>query len=104
MPLMGTPSKRPYHWKRYVLVLAVVWTCIIAASLSWNRYELKLEVEETARTQANMAYDKNVVYRRWNTDHGGVYVEVSDDIQPNPYPGRHAGARCNHTLGQANLP
>ncbi len=82
---MDTPEIRSYHWKRYVLVLVVVWTIIIAASLSWNRYELKLEVEETARVQANMAYNKNIVYRRWNTDHGGVYVEVTDDIKPNPY-------------------
>lgn len=82
---MATPEKRPYHWKRYVLTLAVVWTIIIVASLAWNRYELKLEVEETARIQANMAYDKNIVYRRWNTDHGGVYIEVTDDLQPNPY-------------------
>lgn len=82
---MGKPSKRTYHWKRYVLILAVVWTIIIVTSFVWNRYELKLEVEETARVQANMAYDKNIVYRRWNTDHGGVYVEVTDDIQPNPY-------------------
>ena len=83
--LMGTSANRSYHWKRYVITLAVVWTIIIVASYVWNRYALKLEVEETARVQANMAYDKNIVYRRWNTDHGGVYVEVTDDIQPNPY-------------------
>ena len=82
---MHTPANRPDHWKRYVLILAVVWTIIIAVSFAWNRYELKQEVEESARIQANMAYDKNIVYRRWNTDHGGVYVEVTGDVQPNPY-------------------
>jgi signal transduction histidine kinase len=32
-----------------------------------------------------MAYTKNIIYRRWNTEHGGVYVEVTGDVQPNPY-------------------
>ncbi len=73
------------HWKRYVLFLAIAWTVIIAASLVWNLFEMKRWVVESARSQANMAYEKNIVYRRWNTEHGGVYVEVADDVQPNPY-------------------
>ncbi|MEE9543406.1 MAG: histidine kinase dimerization/phosphoacceptor domain -containing protein [Thermodesulfobacteriota bacterium] len=73
------------HWKRYVVLLALVWTVIIAVSLVWNLFEVRRWVLEVAHTQANMAYDKNIIYRRWNTDHGGVYVEVTGDVRPNPF-------------------
>ena len=32
-----------------------------------------------------MAYAKDTLYRRWNTQHGGVYVPVTEDTPPNPY-------------------
>jgi hypothetical protein len=28
---------------------------------------------------------KDVVYRRWNAGHGGIYVPVTDETPPNPY-------------------
>ena len=40
---------------------------------------------ELARTYARAAYDKDVIYRRWNALHGGVYVPVGPKCQPNPY-------------------
>ena len=86
MPLDNTrETKEGTHWKRYVLLLAIAWTVIIAASLVWNLFEMKRWVVESARSQAIMAYEKNIVYRRWNTEHGGVYVEVAKDVQPNPF-------------------
>jgi signal transduction histidine kinase len=78
-------NKTSYRWKRYVLGLMVVWTVIIATSLAWNLLEMKHRVLETARTQVDMAYTKNIIYRRWNTEHGGVYVEVTEGVRPNPY-------------------
>lgn len=84
---MGNANKTRFgtYWKRYVFFLAIVWTLIIAVSLVWNLFEVKRWVVETARIQANMAYEKNIMYRRWNTEHGGVYVKVTDDVKPNPY-------------------
>jgi signal transduction histidine kinase/CheY-like chemotaxis protein len=76
---------RSYRWKLYIITVMVVWTLIIAASLGWNLFSMKHHALEMARSQANMAYMKNVIYRRWNTEHGGVYVEVKDDFKPNPY-------------------
>ncbi len=78
-------NKTPYRWKSYVLILMALWTVIIATSLVWNLFEMKNRVLETARTQADIAYTKNIIYRRWNTEHGGVYVEVREDVQPNPF-------------------
>jgi len=40
---------------------------------------------EMARTYARAAHEKDVIYRRWNAFHGGVYVPVTKDNPPNPY-------------------
>jgi hypothetical protein len=32
-----------------------------------------------------VAHQKDVTYRRWNAQHGGVYVRVAGKTQPNPY-------------------
>ncbi len=40
---------------------------------------------EAARIQARTALMKDIVYRRWNAGHGGVYAPVTEQTQPNPY-------------------
>jgi len=42
---------------------------------------LRLENAEGAAT----AYAKDALYRRWNTQHGGVYAPVTAATPPNPY-------------------
>lgn len=38
-----------------------------------------------ARIQAQVAYQRDVIYRRWNAENGGVYVPVTEKTAPNPY-------------------
>jgi len=63
----------------------LLWIAIIAISLTWNYYQLQSSVFELARIQAQSHFDKDVVYRRWNSLSGGVYVPSSTDTPPNPY-------------------
>ena len=70
--------------ERYIWVLAVVWTIVVATSLIWHSVHTKKETLEVAQTQARTAYEKDVIYRRWNAGHGGVYVPVTEKTQPNP--------------------
>lgn len=79
---MNAPEKikLPFlQLKRYVWVLAVVWTIVIATSLVWNVLQTKQETLEVARIQALEAHEKDVIYRRWNAGHGGVYVPVTKE-------------------------
>lgn len=84
---MNDPEKikEPAHLERYVWVLAVVWMVIVAVSLAWNVVQVRQTTLEVARTQARVAYEKDVIYRRWNAGHSGVYVPVTEETQPNPY-------------------
>ncbi|MDL1963260.1 MAG: DUF3365 domain-containing protein [Deltaproteobacteria bacterium] len=62
-----------------------MWTIVIATSLTWNIVLVRQETLETARIQAKAAYEKDIIYRCWNTLHGGVYVPVTRETKPNPY-------------------
>jgi len=76
---------RPRRLERYVWALAILWTVVVAASLVWNVVQTKHNTLEAARIHARTAYEKDLVYRRWNAGHGGVYVPVTEMTQPNPY-------------------
>lgn len=65
--------------------LVVLWTLLAGASLSWNLVQHRLSVEENARIIARTAFEKDVLYRSWNSSHGGVYVPVTVENPPNPY-------------------
>jgi PAS domain S-box-containing protein len=85
---MSNPSKTPIspvQLKYYAWALAAVWTVVIAASLGWNLIEQRLAILAVAKTHALVAYEKDLIYRRWSTGQGGVYVPVTERTQPNPH-------------------
>lgn len=98
-------AERP-HLLLYTITLSLVWTALIAAGMIWNIKHEKGYTVETARIQARIAYDKDVIYRRWNTMHGGVYVPITDETQPNPYlsniPDRDIRTSTNKSLTLMN--
>ncbi len=71
--------------KSYVIVLIAIWTLVIGISFLWNAHQGRREVLSMAELQARVAHKKDVIYRRWNAEHGGVYVPVSEKTVPNPY-------------------
>ena len=71
--------------KNYLAVFLVLWTLLVAVSVIWNFYRNHEETLERARIEAQTIFQHNLAYRRWNTAHGGVYVEVTNENQPNPY-------------------
>ncbi len=74
----------PIHLKRYALALILGWTVVVALSLVINISQSKAGAQESARTQARSAFEKDVLYRRWNAKHGGVYVPLTDGTPANP--------------------
>ena len=65
--------------------LAILWTGIVVASLVWNIREQKEKILEIALNSAYLTFEKDVIYRRWVAQQGGVYVPVSKYTPPNPY-------------------
>lgn len=71
--------------KRYALILCSLWTVIVAASFAWQNDQQKNNVYEIAKAEARIAFQKDTLYRKWATQHGGVYVPVTPETPPNPY-------------------
>lgn len=70
---------------RYSIILITIWTVGLAASLAWNIVKIKQDSLERARMHARNAFDKDILYRRWNSEHGGIYAPVTEKTPPNPY-------------------
>jgi signal transduction histidine kinase len=74
-----------FNLRTFIIVVALIWTAIVAASWAWNIRQVHRGILQQAIIEARVAYEKDIVYRRWNTMHGGVYVRVTDTTGPNPY-------------------
>lgn len=71
-----------YH---YGLAFSLVWTIVVSSSLAWSIFEKSQEVEEMARIYGRTAFAKDLTYRDWAADIGGVYAFSGEKIMPNPY-------------------
>ena len=67
------------------LGLALSWFVAIMAIAVWDYWQTYLETINVARTAVNESYNKDLVYLRWATMHGGVYALVTPQTPPNPY-------------------
>jgi PAS domain S-box-containing protein len=75
----------PVRLRRYTWGLVVLWTAAVGATATWELVDERNHVLEVARGQARSALEKNLLFRRWGSSHGGVYVPVTEKTQPNPY-------------------
>ncbi len=77
----------PVRIKPYALTIALMWSAVVSASLAWNVIHTRQGTLDVARIQARASFIKDVIYRRWNAGHKGVYVPASEKTPPNPYLG-----------------
>lgn len=70
--------------KRYAIAIAMAWAALAAFALVWDLSKHRVEVETLAHDQAAMAFEKDLLVRRWAALHGEVYVPVTRETPPNP--------------------
>lgn len=78
-------GSKPIRLRHYGIVLAVVWMVAVCTSIAWNLTVQRDQIYEEARLHARISINKDILYRRWATSVGGVYVKVSDKTPPSPY-------------------
>jgi len=79
------PPRPTTSWHRAGWLLALGWTAVLATSLAWSEHLSREKIRAVAITQAQAIHAKDVAYRTWNANHGGVYAPVTDATPPNPY-------------------
>ena len=67
-----------------IAALGVLGTALLGISLAWNIVQIRGRTLDGALIQARVAYEKDIVFRRWNNQYGGVYVDAAV-TPPNPY-------------------
>ncbi|MCP3941503.1 MAG: response regulator [Desulfobacteraceae bacterium] len=71
--------------KIYIRILATLWTLVIVISIYWNINYVNKNSLKLARMQAITAFEKDLLYRRWNALYGTIYAPVSKKTPPNPF-------------------
>lgn len=71
-----------YSW---AVALALFWSVVVAASVGWNVSQIRELLLAQARIELRANYFKDLSFRNWATRHGGVYVPVTAETQPDPY-------------------
>jgi hypothetical protein len=64
---------------------AFIWSVVLASLLAWN---INAELKQTtvqASHQSRTFFEEFLLTRFWNAMHGGVYVAITEETQPNPY-------------------
>ena len=73
------------HVTRVVRLILVSWTAALALVFMWQIWQVQEQSVASLRIQAAGSFQKDVVYRRWAANHGGIYAPVTEDTPPNPY-------------------
>jgi len=69
----------------YTWGMIALWTAIVGGLFLFNSESIKKEFSALARLEAIASFNKDTVYRRWATMHGGVYVPITAQTPSNPY-------------------
>ncbi len=69
----------------YVLTLGVLWTLAFFTIGIWEYTERQRTTRDTATAEARAHFFKDNAFRLWATDHGRIYVPVTERTQPDPY-------------------
>jgi len=81
-------------------IAAAVWSGVVALSLARNVHHEREQMMETARAEAVANFNKDLVFRLWGTQHGGVYVPITAAQQPVPWMAHLADRDVTTTTGQ----
>lgn len=85
MPGTENPELEPApRIKRYAILALAVWTLLFGLLFVWDMQRGKATVRELATAQARAHYNKDVAFRLWGTDHGRIYVPVTEQTRPDP--------------------
>jgi hypothetical protein len=70
--------------KKIFVSFAILVIVMVGCSLAWNIHREKKMIYEFASTEAKASHSRDVLYRRWASMHGGVYVPMTEQTPANP--------------------
>ncbi|MCW9023500.1 MAG: EAL domain-containing protein [Gammaproteobacteria bacterium] len=71
--------------KIWTWVMIGIWSLSIVISFFWNDQQVRSLIMDQASSELRAHFFKDLTFRQWATKHGGVYVPVTEETQPDPY-------------------
>jgi hypothetical protein len=75
-------KRSPNRLGRYALAMMVAWTVVIAGFTFWDIYQVRKTTHVLASKEARTILKKDLAFRSWATNHGGVYVPTTEKTPP----------------------
>ena len=74
-----------YKLKKNYITVFIIFTSIVTFFLGWNIYNEIQHSKNNALEHARNSFVKDLMFRKWISSHGGVYVFPTKHTPPNPY-------------------
>jgi hypothetical protein len=87
-PIAGQPEKAVpalVRQRRWWVVLLLLWGAAVWTAWVTHIADIRAQSIQVATEGARNMFRMVVLTRSWNSSHGGVYVPVTPQTQPNPY-------------------
>jgi two-component system NtrC family sensor kinase len=79
------PSAPTTRWRALHWILGSFWTLLVASSLTWNLETHRKNALHFAVSFGRIAFEKDILYRRWNAAVSPLYMRMGQDTPPNPH-------------------
>ncbi|MCK4911811.1 MAG: DUF3365 domain-containing protein, partial [Thermodesulfovibrionales bacterium] len=80
---MDSQNRKVYL--KYLVIPIIILLMVLGLSLLWDILRHNETSSRIALNRAQAFYNIIQAHRIWNSEHGGVYVSITDKMQPNPY-------------------
>ncbi|MCP4625556.1 MAG: DUF3365 domain-containing protein [bacterium] len=91
--------------RRSLLVPIIIWIIVVSISFAWNINTVNDNTLRTVKSVGRAFFKEIETTRSWNARHGGVYVPITEETQPNPYlkvPNRDIESTTGVSLTKVN--
>ncbi len=68
-----------------LITIGILWIMVTCGSFLWNYFSILRGQERLALSTAKSFFQQVVITRKWNARHGGLYAQITEITQPNPY-------------------
>ena len=69
----------------YILAISILLVAVTAISVYINLEKAREQYKQLAIVMGHSFLKAIIATREWNAEHGGVYVPITEKIQPNPF-------------------
>jgi diguanylate cyclase (GGDEF)-like protein/PAS domain S-box-containing protein len=84
MSLKQIAASRTSSLRLWAIVLISVWTAGIIASLTWGIQSRQEVTIEEAQREVRAYLNKDILFRNWVADHGGIYIPSNGESEVDP--------------------